>query len=108
VARQRYVPFSFDGGWPARCRVPSGSCLVLNALAARAVWKHQVTFASTASTMEVSPGGLAFLVVLEGRVTIAGQTAGPRDTFRIEGKTDMADVAAAATALIRINPLRTR
>ena len=50
----------------------------------------------------------AFLVVLEGRVTIAGQTAGPRDTFRIEGKTDGADVAAAAAALIRITPLRAR
>src|SRR5262249_45721995 len=92
VARQRYVRFSFDGGWPARCRVPSGSCLVLNAMTARAAWKHQVTLASTPSTMEVLPGGLAFLVVLDGRVTIAGQTAGPRDTFRIAGKTNVADV----------------
>jgi environmental stress-induced protein Ves len=108
VARQRYVPFSFDGGWPARCRVPSGSSLVLNTMTARAAWKHQVILASTTSTMEVSPGGLSFLVVLEGRVTIAGQTAGPRDTFRIEGKTDVADVAAAAAALIRINPHRAR
>ena len=30
-------------------------------------------------------GGVAFLVVLEGSVSIGGQTAGPRDAFRIEG-----------------------
>ena len=107
VARQRYVPFAFDGGWTARCRVPSGSCLVLNAMTARATWKHRVTLAPPASSMDTVPGGVAFLVVLAGSLTIAGQTAGPRDSFRIEGKIDVSGVGAPA-ALIRIDPLRVR
>ena len=107
VARQRYVPFAFDGGWSARCRVPSGPCLVLNAMTARAAWTHRVTVASAASTMDAAPGGVAFLVVLAGSVTIAGETAGPRDTFRIEGKTDVPG-GEAPTALIRIDPRRAR
>jgi environmental stress-induced protein Ves len=80
---------------------------VLNAMTARATWKHRVTVAPPTSTMEMAPGGVAFLVVLAGSVTIAGQTAGPRDIFRIEGKIDVSSVDAPA-ALIRIDPLRAR
>jgi len=51
---------------------------------------------------------VAFLVVLEGSVTIAGQTAGPRDAFRTEGATTLEAGAAACVALIGIDPVPPR
>ena len=106
LARRPHVPSAFDGGWPARCRVPDGPCVVLNAMTARATWTHRVTVAPVAEQVAPAPGALAFLVVLEGSVTIAGQTAGPRDTFRIEGAGTPDASATARAALIRIAPVQ--
>ena len=103
-----YVPAAFDGGRPARCRAPDGSCMVLNAMTARAAWTHRVTVATANARVAPGPGGVAFLVVLEGSVTLAGQTAGPRDAFRIEGATTLEAGAAARVALIGIDPVPPR
>ena len=106
LARRPYVPSAFDGGWPARCRVPAGPCLVLNAMTARTAWTHRVTVATATVRAAPGPGGVAFLVVLEGRVTVEGQTAGPRDAFRIEGASVLDGGADGRVALIRIDPAR--
>jgi hypothetical protein len=55
-----------------------------------------------------APGGVAFLVVLEGRVSIGGQTAEPRDAFRIEGAGTLDDDVAARVAVIGIDPVTPR
>ena len=106
VARAPYVPRAFDGGWAAQCRVPDGPCVVLNAMTARAAWTHTVTVGPAAATAAPSPGGVVFLVVLEGSVTIDGLTAGPRDTFRLDGAATPDASAGARAALIRIDPCR--
>jgi len=55
-----------------------------------------------------APGGVAFLVVLEGSVSIDGETAGPRDAFRVEEPVALDGTAAARVALIGIDPVRSR
>ena len=106
VARRPYLPFTFDGGWAARCRVPDGPCIVLNAMTARAAWTHSVTVAPAAAIPAPSPGGAAFLVVLEGSITIEGQSAQARDAFRIEEAVTLRAAADARVALIRVDPTR--
>jgi hypothetical protein len=66
-----------------------------------------VTIAPPAALAAPTPGGAAFLVVLEGRVAIDGQTGGPRDVFRLTDAVTASDGMGALTALIRIDP-RTR
>jgi hypothetical protein len=51
---------------------------------------------------------VAFLVVLEGSVSIGGQTAGPRDAFRIEDAGTLDDDVAARVAVIGIDPVTPR
>jgi uncharacterized protein len=108
LARRPFVPAAFDGGWPARCRVPDGPCVVLNAMTARAAWTHRVMVATGSVRTAPPPGGVALLVVLEGRVSIGGQTAGPRDAFRIEGAGTLDDDVAARVAVIGIDPVTLR
>jgi hypothetical protein len=108
AARKPYVPCLFDGGWTAQCRVPDGPCMVLNAMTARATWTHSVSVGPVAAQAAPSHGGLAFLVVLEGSVAIDGQTAGPRDAFRLSGAATSEAGADARAALIRIDPIRPR
>ena len=108
LARRPFVPAAFDGGWPARCRVPDGPCMVLNAMTARAGWTHRVTVATGPVQANSVPGGVAFLVVLEGSVSIDGETAGSRDAFRVEGAATFEAGAAARVALIGIDPVTPR
>ena len=108
LARRPFVPAAFDGGWPARCRVPDGSCMVLNAMTARAGWTHRVAVATGLVRAEPGAGGVAFLVVLEGSVSIGGQTAGPRDAFRVEGAVAVDGGGGARVAVIGIDPVTTR
>lgn len=105
LVRRAYVPSAFDGGWPAHCRVPDGPCMVLNAMTARAAWTHRVTVATADARVVPAAGGGAFLVVLEGSVTIAGQTAGPRDAFRIEETVAVDGNVAVRVAVITIDPV---
>ena len=106
IARRPYVPSTFDGGWAAHCRVPDGPCMVLNAMTARAAWSHSVTVQAGAEIPTPSPGGVAFLVVLEGSLTIDGQNASARDAFRIEEAVAPRAAANTRAALIRIIPAR--
>ena len=108
LARRPFVPAAFDGGWPTRCRVPDGPCVVLNAMTARAAWTHRVMVATGSVRAAPAPGGVAFLVVLEGSVSIGGQTAGPRDAFRIVGAGTLDDDVAARVAVIGIDPVTPR
>ena len=108
LARRPFVPAAFDGGWPARCRVPDGPCMVLNAMTARAGWTHRVTVATGPVQANSALGGVAFLVVLEGSVSIDGETAGSRDAFRVEGAAAFEAGAAARVALIGIDPVTPR
>jgi redox-sensitive bicupin YhaK (pirin superfamily) len=82
--------------------------MVLNAMTARAEWTQRVTVATGPVQANPAPGGVAFLVVLEGSVTIAGQTAGPRDAFRVEGAVAFEAGAATRVALIGIDPVTPR
>ena len=103
VARSLHQPCPFDGGVAARCRVPDGPCVVLNAMTARAAWTHTVTVGPVGVPPAPWPGGVVFLVVLEGRVTIGGQRAGPRDAFRLDGPVTPHGGADARVMLTRID-----
>lgn len=105
LVRRPFVPAAFDGGWAARCRVPDGPCVVLNAMTAREAWTHRVAVTTGSVRAATSPGGVAFLVVLEGSVTIAGQTAGPRDAFRVEEAVAVDGNVAVRVAVITIDPV---
>jgi uncharacterized protein len=105
LVRRPYVPSAFDGGWPAYCRVPDGPCMVLNAMTARAAWTHRVTVATADARVVPAAGGVAFLVVLEGSVTIGGQTAGPRDAFRVEEAVAVDGNVAVRVVVITIDPV---
>jgi environmental stress-induced protein Ves len=105
LARRPFVPAAFDGGWPARCRVSDGPCMVLNAMTARAGWTHRVAVATGPVRTATAPGGVAFLVVLEGSVSIGGETAGPRDAFRVEGAVAVDGGVGARVAVIGIDPV---
>jgi environmental stress-induced protein Ves len=80
-------------------------CVVLNAMTARAAWTHRVAVTTGSERAAPAPGGVAFLVVLEGSVSIDGQTAGPRDAFRVEEAVAFDGDAAARVALIGIDPV---
>jgi redox-sensitive bicupin YhaK (pirin superfamily) len=80
--------------------------MVLNAMTARAAWTHSVTVQAGATIPTPSPGGVAFLVVLEGSITIDGQNASARDAFRIEEAVAPRAAANTRAALIRIIPAR--
>jgi hypothetical protein len=82
--------------------------MVLNAMTARAGWTHRVTVATGPVQANSVPGGVAFLVVLEGSVSIDGETAGSRDAFRVEGAAAFEAGAAARVALIGIDPVTPR
>ncbi len=57
LARRPHAPSAFDGGWPARCRVPDGPCMVLNAMTARSAWTHRVTVATANARVTPGPAG---------------------------------------------------
>ena len=102
VARSRYVPGAFEGGWPPRCRVPDGPCLVLNAMTARATRTHTVTVSPVPARVAPSAGGVLFLVVLDGRVSVGNETAAPHDTIAISEATPLRAEPDARAALIQI------
>jgi environmental stress-induced protein Ves len=104
IARRPFLPLGFNGGWEARCRLLGGACLVLNAVTARDRWVHRVMVSPVGPVAAPPPGAAALLVVLEGRVSIDGETAGPRDAFRIAGATTPTAGAGARVALVRIDP----
>jgi redox-sensitive bicupin YhaK (pirin superfamily) len=81
--------------------------MVLNAMTARA-GTHQVAVATGPVQANPAPGGVAFLVVLEGTVSIDGETAAPRDAFRIEGAVTLEAGATTRVALIGIDPVTPR
>ena len=65
--RSRNIPRSFDGGWPAQCRI-LGPCLVLNTMSVRRQWRHDVWVLTTATHVPAqTPGAIAFLVDLTTR-----------------------------------------
>ena len=84
VTGQR-VPASFDGGWATQCRLLQGACLVLNAMTARAGYRHSVTI-SAAGSAEIVPHGASevFVVLLTGtaRVLDGDLALRPRDALR--------------------------
>jgi redox-sensitive bicupin YhaK (pirin superfamily) len=77
-------------------------------MTARAAWTHRVIVATGSVRAAPAPGGVAFLVVLEGTVFIDGETAGPRDAFCVEGTVALDGDAAARVALIGIDPVPPR
>jgi uncharacterized protein len=76
VVDQPHRPSWFDGGWPARCRLLGGPCLVLNAISERALWRHSVEIRAPL------PDDTGFAVLLGDSVTLAdGTIASPLDAL---------------------------
>ena len=93
LARRPFVPAAFDGGWPARCRVPDGPCMALNAMTARAGWTHRVAVATGPVRAAPAPGGRGISsLVLEGSVSTwrtrrrgLGMRFGSKGAVAVEG-----------------------
>jgi environmental stress-induced protein Ves len=76
VVDRLHVPSWFDGGWPTRCRLLGGPCVVLNANSDRALWQH------TVEIREPLPDDTGFAVLLTDSVALPdGSIAGPLDTL---------------------------
>ena len=83
-----FQPARFDGGWPTRCRLDGGPCVVLNAMTQRSQRSHRVTLASLDGRRVVAAEGAAtYLVLLAGAATgSAGAETlalGPRDGLHV-------------------------
>jgi environmental stress-induced protein Ves len=77
VVDRLHRPTPFDGGWPCRCRLLSGPCVVLNAISERARWSHAVTITG-------QPPDAGFAVLLSGTAALAdGGRLGPRDAVAL-------------------------
>lgn len=96
------VPASFDGGWPARCRLLGGACLVLNAYSAQDRWRHSVRVVEPRGAGPLRGGD--FVVVLAGQVWVGGVAGGPRDCLRIDGPAAASGSADARVAVVRFDP----
>ena len=93
-----FRPTSFDGGIAARCRLPAGACLVLNAMSRRGRWRHRVATASSRAPLP-AVAGVRFVVVLRGRCSLGGALLNPRDAVLV---TDAAELAAASDCLLAV------
>ena len=98
VVQAPFQPRGFDGGWPAKCLLPAGNCLVLNAMSRRGRWRHRVTTASTRVPLP-AVAGERFLVVLRGRCSLGGTLLSPRDAVRAS---DAVQLAAASDCLLAV------
>ena len=92
-------PATFDGGWPAVCRLLGGPCFVLNAYSAQGRMRHAVRVEAPGA---VSAGD--FVVVLRGQVWVGGLSAAPRDTLRISAPAAVSGSADALIAVVRVDP----
>lgn len=97
------APASFNGGWPAQCRLLGGPCFVLNAFSAQARWRHTVRVAAPHDAGPLRAGD--FVVVLRGQVWVDGVAAGPRDTLRIMGPATASGSVDAFIALVHFDPI---
>ena len=98
---ERHVPHDFDGGWQTRCSV-IGPCLVLNVFTRTVDWRHEVTVMDTPTRIEPGCDTAVVVVVLQGTVSIAGQTAGPCDAFDLISPTELTAASGSRIALYRI------
>jgi environmental stress-induced protein Ves len=100
------MPTPFDGGWRATCRINGGPCMVLNAMSARARWRHDVAVYAAG---DKQPPGHAdavadLLVVLRGEMRIGEESAGVHDAIRIDGGAVAHASADALLCRIRVRP----
>jgi hypothetical protein len=89
-------PTRFDGGWPCRCRLLDGPCVVLNAISERARWSHALAITDR------SPEA-GFAVLLSGAAALAdGSRLGPRDAVALPA--GLATAPGAVLAAARFDP----
>ena len=84
-----FRPAPFDGGWPARCTLLGGAGLVLNAMTARARYRHTVAVLQADAMADIAPPGAEafYVVLLAGAATVAdtGATLGCKDAVHTDG-----------------------
>lgn len=98
-----FRPRPFDGGVPARCRLPAGPCLVLNAMSRRRQWKHRVTTVSSRVGLPAVQGE-RLLVVLRGRCALGGVLLSPRDAVWTNAATHFAAASDCLLAVAQFEP----
>ncbi len=98
-----YRPAPFDGGLQARCVLPGGPCLVLNAMTRHDRWRHKVGI-TTSRTPLPAVAGERFVVVLRGRCALDGTLLAPRDALRVTGAAEPAAASDALLAVIHFEP----
>lgn len=79
VVDRPHNPARFDGGWPCRCRLLGGPCVVLNAISERARGSHTVAVQDAAPP----PDGTGHAVLLAGTASLAGTGLAPRDAVAL-------------------------
>jgi environmental stress-induced protein Ves len=101
-----FLPTGFDGGWPATCRLLEGPCLVLNAISARARWRHDVAVYAAGSPQPPPHADAVadLLVVLQGEMRVEDETAFHLDAIRIDGGAVAHASEDALICRIRIRP----
>jgi len=99
-----FRPTPFDGGRAARCRLPGGPCLVLNAMTRRDRFRHTVSIATTRTPLPPVEGE-RYVVVLRGRCALQGQLLAPRDAIRATGAAELAAASDSLLAVVHFEPM---
>ena len=102
-----FRPARFDGGWPTRCTLLGAPSLVLNAMTARARYRHAVTVLQANAMGPITPGAAVeafFVVLLTGTATIAGGeiVLAPNDAVRSYGPFELRAAAGSLACAITI------
>jgi hypothetical protein len=99
-------PAPFDGGWIVDCHIHGAPCVVLNAMTARADWRHSVTIHRGATPILADPGTAVadVLVVLRGEIRLNDTLAGAQDAFLLTAPASLQPSDAALVARISVHP----
>jgi glutathione S-transferase/environmental stress-induced protein Ves len=105
VVDRRWQPAVFPCDVPTECRLLGSPCLVVNLIAARALWRQSVEVVALAGELAVLPlGGPCHAVVLEGEAILPdGAQAGRHDSIGVPGRLVLQ--GAARLAIARLQPL---
>lgn len=97
----RFEPTRFDGGALTTCAI-AGPSRVLNAMTARARFRHTVSIVDRAGQIDPGTGPACIVVALDGTVTMGDASLGPLDAVRLESRDALSLGAGGLAAVITI------
>ena len=106
-----FRPAAFDGGRPTHCVLLGGAGLVLNAMTARARYRHAISVSGSGAVTEVELGmaEAVFVVLLAGTATVSSATMSgeltARDSVRVTEPLVLRSSPGSWAYTVAISPL---